>query len=70
MAPVGPVVLFGLLGLAAGLLVLACARFAGFPNGAVRTLWWLRWSSLMYAGVVVAVWISGWVASVAGIIHS
>jgi hypothetical protein len=65
VAPVGPVVIFGLLGTAIALLALAFTR----PRGANR-LSWLRRLVLAYVGVAVIVWIGGWAISFASALHA
>lgn len=63
MAPGGPVIMFGLLGFAAALLVLACMQWQGAKRGATSAVTWLRHSALIYAAAAMLVWIGGWAAA-------
>jgi uncharacterized protein DUF2752 len=63
MVPGGPVILFGLLGFAAALLVLGRMQWQGAKRGAAGAGTWLRHSALIYAAVAMLVWIGGWAAA-------
>ena len=65
VAPVGPVAVFGLIALAAGLLVLGVAQTTGRTALAQIIAKWMRRSALAYSGAAAVVWIAGWLAALA-----
>lgn len=62
MAPVGPVLVIGLLALAGVLLVTAGKGRGNRWLAATRTQSWLRRSGLLYAAATLAIWLGGWMA--------
>jgi hypothetical protein len=65
IAPGGPVFLFGMLALAACLLILSAIQVCGAVPWRELAKSWVRRCAVAYAGIATMVWLAGWAVSFA-----
>jgi hypothetical protein len=63
MAPVGPVVVLGLIAFALAMLGVAFFEWTRAPQRAAQVQWWIRKGAAIYAVGALVVWLGGWAAS-------
>lgn len=63
MAPVGPVLVVGLLAFGMTLLGLAYFQWTGVSQRETQAKTWIRKGAMIYAAGALAVWLGGWVVS-------